>query len=295
VGLGLAELAAPEAIARFLGVRDDGENCATIRACGMRELATGVGVLGQPNNAGWLWARLGGDVMDLALLGGALRQGGSPTNVGIAAAAVAGITLLDGLGAQQTSMEAAGRAPGERSLMRRLRAPRSIEVRRTTTVNRPAEELYRYWRDLQNLPTFMRHLESVRVTGERTSHWKARAPAHASVEWDAEIIDDQPNRLIAWRSLEGAEVSNAGQVRFVPAPGGRGTEVHVELAYRPLAGKLGSAIAKLFGEAPEQQVRDELRAFKQVMETGEVTQSDASVHERPHAARPPEPREIIHA
>jgi uncharacterized membrane protein len=107
-------------------------------------------------------------------------------------------------------------------------------------------------------------------------------------EWDAEIIDDRPNELIAWRSLDGATVDNSGVVRFKPAPDGQGTEVHVELHYKPPAGKIGATIAKLFGEAPEQQVRDDLRAFKQVMEIGEIVQSDASIHRRPHSARPPE-------
>ena len=163
-----------------------------------------------------------------------------------------------------------------------------IRVRKSITVNRPADEVYDFWRNFENLPRFMDHLESVQVTGDRRSHWKAKAPAGTTVEWDAETTEDQPNELIAWRSVEGADVSNAGVVRFVQAPGGRGTEIHVDLRYEPPAGKLGALFAKLFGEEPGQQVEGDLRRFKQVLETGSITVSEATVHEKPHPARPPE-------
>lgn len=151
-----------------------------------------------------------------------------------------------------------------------------MDVKKAITVNRPATELYQYWHDFENLPRFMQHLVSVQVTGEKRSHWTAQAPAGATVEWDAEIVEDRPDELIAWRSLAGAAVDNAGAVRFAPAPGGRGTEVRVELQYDPPGGALGATVAKLFGEEPAQQVGDDLRHFKQVLETGEITQSDAS-------------------
>lgn len=147
---------------------------------------------------------------------------------------------------------------------------RGIHVHRTITVNRPPEELYRYWRELGNLPRFMLHLESVTSGRDARSHWVAKAPAGRTVEWDAEIITDRPNELIGWRSLEGADIPNAGSVRFTPAPEGRGTEVRVELEYDPPAGRLGAAVARIFGEEPQQQVRDDLARFKQVMEAGEI-------------------------
>ena len=137
------------------------------------------------------------------------------------------------------------------------------------TVDRPAAELYAYWRNFENLPQFMRHLESVRCDDGRRSHWVVRGPAGVSIEWDAEIINDEPNALIAWRSLGGADVDSAGSVRFLQAPGGRGTEVRVVLNYIPPAGRVGSAFAKLFGKAPEQTIREDLRRFKQFMESGE--------------------------
>jgi uncharacterized membrane protein len=149
-----------------------------------------------------------------------------------------------------------------------------VKVEKTMTINRSPEELYRFWRNFENLPRIMSHLESVRVTGEGKSHWVAKAPAGTTVEWDAEVYNEKENELIAWRSLEGADVDNAGSVRFQAAPGGRGTEVRVVVKYDPPAGKLGAAIAKLFGEEPEQQIREDLRRFKQFMETGEMATTE---------------------
>jgi uncharacterized membrane protein len=153
-------------------------------------------------------------------------------------------------------------------------------------INRPLEEVYTWWRDFENLPTFMRHLESVDVLDARRSHWKVKAPAGMTVEWEAEIVEDEPNRLIAWRSLPGADVENSGIVRFEAAPVGHGTQVTVSLRYEPPGGVVGRAFAKLFGEEPEQQVREDLRALRQVLETGEVTWSDA-LAAKVHPGQPP--------
>lgn len=152
----------------------------------------------------------------------------------------------------------------------------SIAVERSTTVMRPREEVYAFWRDLENLPRFMHHLESVENTTPGRSRWTARAPG-GTVEWEAEIVEDTPNERIAWRSLPGADVPNSGSVSFVTAPGDRGTEVRVSLQYAPPAGSAGAAVAKMLGEEPSQQVRDDLRRFKQVLETGEVGLSDGSL------------------
>jgi len=145
-----------------------------------------------------------------------------------------------------------------------------LHAEKSVTINRPAEELYRFWRDFAQLPRFMKHLDAVRVSGDQKSHWVAHGPAGTRVEWDAEITEDRPNELIAWRSLEGAEVANSGTVRFEPAPGGRGTFVRVALDYRPPAGALGATVAQLFGEAPQQQIEGDLRRFKNLMEAGEI-------------------------
>ena len=149
-----------------------------------------------------------------------------------------------------------------------VRAGRGIKVEQSMTINRPPAELYRYWRNLENLPRFMSHLEEVRAHDPVYSHWVVRGPAGTSVEWDALVYNEKENELIAWRSLEGADVDNAGSVHFVPAPDGRGTEVRVVLKYDPPAGKVGAGVAALFGENPEQQIAEDLRRFKQVMEAG---------------------------
>jgi uncharacterized membrane protein len=145
-----------------------------------------------------------------------------------------------------------------------------IHVEESMTINRSPWDLYQFWRDLSNLPRFMQHLKEVRVLDGNRSHWVARGPAGMSVEWDATIINEEENALIAWRSADGADVDNTGSVRFVPGPEGRGTEVKITLEYIPPAGQVGSLIAKLFGEAPEQQIREDLRRFKQLMEAGEI-------------------------
>lgn len=120
----------------------------------------------------------------------------------------------------------------------------------------------------------MKHLKSVKVYDEKRSHWVATAPMGASVEWDADIINDQPNKLIAWASVEGADVDNSGFVRFTPAPANRGTEVKVVIEYNPPGGAVTAAIAKLFGEEPEQQIGDDLRRFKMLMEAGEIATTE---------------------
>jgi uncharacterized membrane protein len=199
------------------------------------------------------------------------------TRLNAAAAAVIGVTALD--------IVAGNGLSGQKSAKNGHRGS-GIHVKRSITVNRSREEVYSFWHDFQNLPRFMKHLESVTVMGNGRSHWKAKAPAGSSVEWDAEITADQPNELIAWHSLGDADVSNSGMVRFVQAPGDRGTEVHVHLRYDPPGGALGALFAKMFGEEPGGQIADDLRRFKQVMEIGEVMLSDATVTDGPHPAQP---------
>jgi uncharacterized membrane protein len=145
-----------------------------------------------------------------------------------------------------------------------------LRVEQTVRIARPAEELYRFWRQLENLPRFMDHLESVRVLDQRRSHWVARGPAGARVEWDAEIHNEIPGQLLAWRSLPGAEVDHAGSVHFEPDVGDV-TLVRVILRYDPPAGRLGAGVARLFGEDADTQVADDLRRFKQVMEAGDAS------------------------
>ncbi|HYE37913.1 SRPBCC family protein [Methylocaldum sp.] len=259
IGLGLFELAAPKKVADMVGL--DGRH-GIVQLFGLREIATGIGILAQPGNPNWLQARVAGDALDLALLGSALGEENPKRGRAAAAmAAVAGVTALDIIGSEQLS-RSAGMAHG------------GIHVKESITINRSPEDIYRFWHDFEGLPRIMNHLESVREIGPRRSHWVAKAPAGMHVEWDSEVVDDRPNELIAWRSLEGADVDNAGSVRFERAPGGRGTVVKVEMDYRPPGGIIGAKIAKLFGEAPEKQIPVDLHRLKQAMETGEVATTE---------------------
>jgi uncharacterized membrane protein len=296
VGLGLAQLAVPRRMARLIGVRADDRMSTTMRALGARELASGLAILSQDRPAPWVWARVGGDVMVLALLTRGLESDRNDRGRLVAAtAAVAAVTMLDLLASQQLSANGRSEEEGEEAGRdEAFLAPtngkakkRGIHVRQAITVDRGPEEVYAFWRDFANLPRFMEHLESVQVIDASRSHWIVSAPAGRTVEWDAELTEDVPNERLAWRSLPGAEVPNRGVVRFVPAPGERGTEVHVELRYEPPVGRLGALVAKLFGEEPAQQVRGDLRRFKQVLETGEVVRSDASIQRGMHPAQPP--------
>lgn len=151
---------------------------------------------------------------------------------------------------------------------------KTIKVEKTVTINKPADELYRYWHDFGNLSTFMKHVKSVTVIDAKRSHWVATAPLGASVEWDADIIEDRENEFISWASVEGAPVDNSGFIRFKKAPGDRGTEVKVVMEYAPPGGAVTAAIAKLFGEEPEQQIGDDLRRFKMLMEAGEIATTE---------------------
>jgi uncharacterized membrane protein len=163
-----------------------------------------------------------------------------------------------------------------------------VSVTKSITIKRSPETVYRFWRQLENLPRFMYHLREVRPLGDRRSHWVAAAPAGAQVEWDAEIVDERPNEMIAWRSLPDSDIRNEGSVRFRPAPADRGTEVQVQLQYQAPGGKAGALVASLFGEEPTQQIRDDLRRLKQVLETGEIVLSDGSLEgagQGPHKQR----------
>jgi uncharacterized membrane protein len=146
-----------------------------------------------------------------------------------------------------------------------------VLVGRTVTIDRPREQLYAYWRDFNNLPKFMHNIRSVLIRDEMRSHWVIEAPAGKTVGWDSEITHDEPGRLIEWQSLEGASVRNGGRVEFEDSPDGRGSVVRVTLTYDPPAGTVGKLVAKLFQKEPRVQARQDLRRFKQLMETGEIS------------------------
>jgi uncharacterized membrane protein len=237
LGLGAAQLAAPGRVAELAGVRDDDRTLSTMRALGAREIASGLGILGMSRPAPFLWGRVAGDAMDLALLGRALNgRRADRRRVTIALALVGGAALLDLLASVRAS-RAASKKP-------------VTTVRRSITVNRPVPEVEAYWRDVENLPE------------------------------GAEIVEEVSGKMLAWVSPS----TGWGRVRFEPAPAGRGTEVHVEML---LQAPLGRAVGKVLGKFPEEKLATLLRRFKQVVETGEVVHSDASIHRGMHPSRPP--------
>ncbi|MFO1499714.1 MAG: SRPBCC family protein [Verrucomicrobiota bacterium] len=261
IGLGLAEILAARKLGKFLGIKKDHE--LLIRMLGVREVASGIGILTCRHPTAWVWSRVGGDAIDLALLGASLSSDTAHlTRVAAATAAVAGVAAVDVFCGTELSRDGKATAGG------------AVHFERSVMINRAPEDLYGYWRDFGNLPKFMSHLVSVRVIDARRSHWIAKGPAGTMVEWDAEIITDKPNEAIAWRSLDCADVDHAGSVRFERAAKGRETRVCVKMQYRPFGGAVTAALTKVFGRSPERQVRLDLFRFKQVMETGEIARTE---------------------
>jgi len=287
VGLGIAALAAPRAFAATIGVKPNERRERIARAFGARELVQSAGLLTRQRPTGFVWSRVVGDLVDLTLLGRAFTaKDVDRDRLRRTFNAVLGTTGVDLYTAVRMTAGA-----GQRRAMRKREAEgrRGVTVTNAVTVDKPREEVYRFWRDFKNLPRFMVNVEDVAAMGERRTHWKVRGPLGRTVEWDAEVVEDRPNELLAWRTTGGA-VGNAGTVRFEPAPGDRGTEVTVELEYRPPGGPVGATVAKLFSPVPSELNAENLRRFKQVMETGEVVRSDAtmagpSIRQRP--AQPP--------
>lgn len=203
--------------------------------------------------------------------------GGMMTLLGLTRGSLGGLVMA-GLGGMLVYRGVSGHCPLCAAVGRDTSDPaepeayydRGIHVEQSFTIDKPAEELYRFWRQFENVPTFTRHVKEVRQIDDKRSRWVVSGPGNIDVEWDAEVINDIPNELIAWRSVEGAQVDNSGSVRFIPAPGGRGTEVRVVIDYIPPGGVFGKWFASIFNEAPEQTIREDLRRFKRLMETGTI-------------------------
>jgi uncharacterized membrane protein len=273
VALGMSQIIAPRAIARLVGVRASRRLCVLMRLLGAREIASGIGLLGGRRVAAWLGARFAGDVIDMTLLKAAFRLPGAKRGRVLGAlAAVGGVALLDA-----TGHRAAGKAD---------RTHAAAPVRKSITIGRAPSDVYAFWRDLGNVPGFMKHVEAVEVLDDRRSRWRARGPVGGVVEWEAYVIEDRENELLRWESSERSSIATAGAVRFMPAPGGRGTEVHIELSYDPPGGELGRIVSSFWGAGSAHALETDLRRLKQLLETGYIVHSDASVHEGPHAARP---------
>jgi uncharacterized membrane protein len=275
LSLGLAEIVAPGAVARLAGVQTDEGQRALLRSpsFGLREAATGVGLLTQHDKSSWLWTRVIGDAIDIGTLLSALgRPRNNRKRVAAALAAVLGVTAIDVVCARKLS-----------SVPAKVVMPR---VARSVWINTTAQEAYSFWRRFENLPLFMRHLESVETLDDNVSRWRATGPLGQSYEWLARLERDEPNRQIAWKSVEGSEIENSGTVSFEERSGRRGVIVHVAISYDIPFGHAGEVVAKLLGKDPEGMVADDMRAFKQTLETGEILYSDASIHPVIHPAQP---------
>ncbi len=227
----------------MIGVQDTDRSRAIQRLVGIREIGAGIGILSSERPVPWLWSRVAGDMMDITLLAAAMNSDDNDTDrVAGAIAAVFGISALDYLTSDRFTRYS--------DLTQNSPFAETPEVRKYITVNRPVEEVYNFWHDFRNLPRFMPYLESVEMTGARSSYWVAKAPFGRTIEWDAETTLDSHNEEIAWRSLPGDDIENAGTVRFIPAPGNRGTEVHVDMTYSIPGGTVVARLAKLFPENP---------------------------------------------
>jgi uncharacterized membrane protein len=272
VALGAAELVAPGAMSRLIGAPSDARTLSLIRTMGARELGNGIAILTRPDSAAPLWARVAGDATDLAFLGSALSgEYVNQRRLLTTTAAVVGVTALDVICAQRLG----GATTTSRD------ASSAARITKAVTINKPAEQVYAFWHELANLPRFMRYVESVERLADGRSRWRAQGPGGITVQWDAETIAERENELIAWRSLPGSRIHTSGTVQFQPAPGARGTEVHVEMDFRPPVGAIGRTVAWMSGRDPAQQLNEDLRRLKQLLETGEIAVSEGEGLRRP--------------
>ncbi len=284
VALGVMEIAAPQVLAQALGIKADRSTRRILLACGVRELCAGAGVLLSDKKAAWLWSRAAGDVVDLALLAAApALKNADKTRTAAAITAIAAIAACD----VWTAAIAAQEETPDDAVAGEL-AAHGQEIRAAVTVATSPKEAYDRWRDLEALPRFMWQLKAVTVTDAKHSRWEATGPAGTSIGWNAELTEDQPGRSIAWCSRAGSELLHAGRVAFTAAPGGQGTEVHMQLTYEPPLGPVGAAVARL--GMPQEQLEADLRRFKQLIELGEVVISDATITGRDE--RPAQPAHL---
>lgn len=281
IGLGLAELTMPRSLGKLIGMKPSKGGIATLRLMGLREIGTGLGILMNPTSQGWVAMRVAGDLLDISLLAGLLTaKSRNRYKTASTLLAVVGVTALDLMAAEL-------RAEARRAPTPELEPDLShTPIHDSITIEAPVEEVYAFWRDLTNFPSFMRHVESVEDLGEGRSRWRVKGPGGARAEWTAELVEEVENTRIAWRATGDARPYNSGVIHFRSAPAGRGTIVSVEARYAPPGGKLGVAFLKLLRKEPGQEIAESLRALKQVIETGEVLLSDATAVPGPHPARP---------
>jgi uncharacterized membrane protein len=270
IGLGAAELAAPRMLAKLIGTADTASAHTTLRIFGARELLAGAMILAGPRRSLPLWNRVLGDAIDIGALLLAMRNPeASRTRLVASLASVLGVTALDVVA-------------GIKNAKQQSHAREAVIA--TISINRPPSEVYAAWRDFEQFPRFMHWLESVKDLGNGLSQWTAKLPVGGTISWTAVITEDRPGQRISWRATENAKVPCHGTVSFKPTLNGMGTEIEVEMQYDvPGSRRLGALFAKL---ATKEQVNADLKRLRQVLETGEVVRSDASIHMGPHPARP---------
>jgi len=284
IGLGAAQLLAPKRVARFAGLPAGPIACRNMRLFGAREVLSGIMILRGKQSSG-LAARVAGDLLDLSVLGSSLgsarglkRLRRSPARQMTALASVAAVTVLDVVGYRKTTSVETGKSGSQKS-----RSP--YQLKASITIDRTAQDLYTFWRDVENLPRFVTQVAKVEGIDEVRSRWTAKVGG-APVTWEASITEDRPGELIRWRTEAGpaAQVMSGGEVRFTPAPGGRGTEVHVSL--ETPGPSVTGALARWLRKLPQKWLGHELHLFKQLMELGEITKAQARFSDAPHPALP---------
>ena len=264
LGLGIAGLMMPRRLARSAGMA---QRERWLRAIGTRELISGAGILMRPDKPGWLWSRVAGDAMDLVLmtLSARSRDPDATRRRGLLSAALAGVSVLDLLVAWDHTARL-------RHVSARPRKERTgvSQVKKSLDVNCSPEKCYRFWRDVENFPRFMPHVERVDAVDATHSRWQVRGLLGQTLQWNAALTSDVPGQQLGWQTSSGSDVAHTGIVRFSPAPGHRGTRVEVEFTFHPPLGRAGLMLARMTGEEPSQLVSEDLRRFKQLIETGEI-------------------------
>jgi uncharacterized membrane protein len=262
VGVGLTELVAPRQAAGLLGLPPTSRMVKTLRLLSLREISNGLAILQRPSDPAALWARVAGDGLGITLLS---QQLGAPATS--RARVLLSLALLGGVAfADLRSAMAMARLDGVRG----WEAGKGFDMKAAITINRSVQDVYRFWRQFETFPGFMRNFEEVERLDDCRSRWTFAGPAGVHLDWEAEIVADEPDRLIGWRSTPGSVVDHLGAVRFAHARGGRGTEARVELTYRPPVGEMGRSAAWLFGSDPHGEVRKDLRRVKHLLEIGDM-------------------------
>jgi len=264
--LGTGALFMPALLSRLSGLE---QRRRLLPLVGLRELTSGIGLLSTNSPGPWLWSRVIGDGMDLAVLASSLLSPRNPRklNAAVTTAVVAAITAID----VRESLRSSSRAPSA--------APDAL-VTASVIVGKSARECYDFWRDPTNMTRISPIVESVTVVDNRTSRWCIRSPLGTRIEWDSKVTGDTPGERISWRSVDGGGLYHAGVIRFEQAVGGRGTLVTTSMHYRVPGGSAGVALAKLMGADPRKEVREDLRRFKQLLEAGEIPTTEGQPNGR---------------